>query len=117
MSVPAVGDIYCANLPYEDYIQSGVRPVIVAQNSVGNKFSPIIHVIPLTQQLRKASSQPTHVYIPSSSQNGLKKDSVALVEDIRPVSQKCLTRKIGTIGIDERKKVGEAMRIQFPLVG
>ncbi|MGN1158342.1 MAG: type II toxin-antitoxin system PemK/MazF family toxin [Agathobacter sp.] len=117
MYVPVDGDIYLAKLPYEDYLQSGLRPVIIAQNTKGNASNHRIHMIPITSKLNKANSLPTHVLLRSSSENGLKYDSVALVEDCRPHLKSCLIKKIGSLSDEERSRVGKAFRVQFPLVG
>lgn len=116
-NTPSVGDIYCAELPYDEHVQSGTRPVIVAQNDIGNMFSPIIHIIPLTTRMNKAHSQPTHVVIAADDQNGLKLNSVALVENMRPVPSNCLTKKLGAIGLKDMQNLKAAFKIQFPFAG
>lgn len=98
-------------------MQSGIRPVIIAQNDVGNKYSPTIHVIPLTKQLKRAKTQPTHVTIYANENNGLKSDSVALVEDMSPIPANCLTMRIGKISLGDVEKLTEAFKIQFPFAG
>ena len=61
--------------------QGGVRPVLVIQNNVGNRFSPTVIVSAITSRLDKAKL-PTHIELPSE-QYHLPKDSVALLEQIR----------------------------------
>lgn len=117
MYVPVEGDIYLAELPYEDYLQSGLRPVIIAQNTKGNASNHRIHMIPMTSKIQKATSLPTHVLLHSNDQNGLKRDSVALVENCRPLLKSCLIKKIGSLNSEERSRIGQAFRVHFPLVG
>lgn len=117
MHIPCDGDLYLADIPYEEYLQSGLRPVIIAQNTKGNASNHRIHVIPVTSQTHKATSLPTHVLLKSNEENGLKKDSVALVENTRSLPKTCLIRRIGHLGIEERRKIGKAFRIHFPLAG
>ncbi len=117
MYIPTDGDIYIAEIPYEDYLQSGRRPVIIAQNSKGNASNHRIHVIPVTSKLCKVNSLPTHVLLHSNGQNGLKQDSVALVENVRPLMKECLIHKIGSLNSEERAKIGKAFKVHFPLVG
>lgn len=117
MYTPVEGDIYLADLPHEDYLQSGCRPVIIAQNAKANASNHRIHMIPLTSKTHKATSLPTHVLLRSSEQNGLKHDSVALVENCRPLFKSCLIRKLGHLSSEERVDIGNALKIHFPLVG
>lgn len=117
VDIPNVGDIYYAELPYCEHVQSGVRPVIVAQNDIGNAHSPTIHVIPLTKHMNKAHTQPTHVMIVADEQNGLKRNSVALVEDMRPVLTTYLGKKIGEISPEDFQNLRTAFKVQFPFAG
>ena len=72
------GDLYYADLsPVVGSEQGGVRPVIVVQNDIGNKYSPTIIVAPVTSQMNKAKL-PTHVKL-KGNKYGLPKNSVALM--------------------------------------
>ncbi|MBR2334540.1 MAG: type II toxin-antitoxin system PemK/MazF family toxin, partial [Clostridia bacterium] len=76
------GEIYFADLsPVVGSEQGGVRPVLVVQNDVGNKYSPTIIAAAITSQLEKAKL-PTHIQLPAEKY-GLPKDSVVLLEQIR----------------------------------
>lgn len=98
---PMRGDIYYANLPAgTDHAQYGQRPVIIIQNNVGNKFSPTTIVAPLTTK-KKKTKQPTHFLIEANAENGLRMDSVALLEQIRTISKDALCEKIGKISPTE----------------
>ena len=108
------GDIIYADLsPVIGSEQGGVRPVIVIQNDVGNKYSPTIIVAAITSQLNK-SKLPTHIAI-DGPEFGLPKDSVILLEQIRTIDKKRLREKIGTVTNKLMEKVDEAIKISLSL--
>ena len=75
------GDLYYADLsPVVGSEQGGVRPVLIVQNNVGNKYSPTIIAAAVTSQLDKAKL-PTHIAL-EAGKYGLPKDSVVLLENI-----------------------------------
>ncbi len=109
------GDIYYADLsPVVGSEQGGVRPVLVVQNDIGNRYSPTVIVAAITSQINKAKL-PTHVEI-SAEEYGLTKDSVILLEQIRTIDKKRLKEKIGNLSEELMKKVDECMQISFGLV-
>jgi mRNA interferase MazF len=114
---PKAGHIYYATLPYEEHLQSGKRPVLIAQNNKGNAHASFVHVIPLTSRLAKANRLPTHTIIQPSETNGLERTSVALVENIRPVPKDCIGEHIGQLAGPDLANIGSAMRVQFPFLG
>ena len=88
------GDIFYADLsPVVGSEQGGVRPVLVVQNDVGNKFSPTVIISAITSQINKAKL-PTHIEI-NADDYGLAKDSVILLEQIRTIDKKRLRERIG----------------------
>ncbi|SKA87149.1 mRNA interferase MazF [Clostridium sp. USBA 49] len=108
------GDIFYADLsPVVGSEQGGIRPVIVIQNDVGNKYSPTVIVAAITSQINKAKL-PTHVEI-SSEEYGLNKDSVVLLEQIRTLDKKRLKEKIGHMTDKDMKMVDEALSISVGL--
>jgi mRNA interferase MazF len=108
------GDIFYADLsPVVGSEQGGIRPVIIIQNDVGNKYSPTVIVAAITSQINKAKL-PTHVEI-SSEEYGLNKDSVVLLEQIRTLDKKRLKEKIGHMTDNDMKKVDEALSISVGL--
>jgi mRNA interferase MazF len=108
------GDIYYADLsPVIGSEQGGVRPILVVQNDVGNKYSPTIIVAAITSQINKARL-PTHIEI-TGPDFGLPKDSVGLLEQIRTIDKKRLREKIGKFDEDMMRKVDEALRISIGL--
>jgi len=109
------GDLFYADLsPVVGSEQGGVRPVLVIQNDIGNKYSPTVIVAAITSQINKAKL-PTHVEI-SASEYGLPKDSVILLEQIRTIDKKRLREKIGHLSPETMKKVDEALQISFGLI-
>ncbi len=110
------GDVFYADLsPVIGSEQGGVRPVLVVQNDVGNKYSPTIIVAAITSQINKAKL-PTHVEI-SALEYGLTKDSVVLLEQIRTIDKKRLREKVGHFDEEMMIKVNEGLLISFGLVG
>jgi mRNA interferase MazF len=93
--------------------QGGVRPVIIIQNDIGNKYSPTVIVAAITSQINKAKL-PTHVEI-SSIEYGLNKDSVVLLEQIRTLDKKRLKEKIGHMKDDDMALVDEALLVSVGL--
>lgn len=94
------GDLYYADLsPVVGSEQGGIRPVLIIQNNIGNKYSPTIIISAITSQINKAKI-PTHVEL-NASEYGLPKDSVVLLEQIRTIDKRRLQQKIGTL--TERK--------------
>ena len=109
------GDLYFADLsPVIGSEQGGVRPVLVVQNNVGNKYSPTIIVAAVTSQKHKAQL-PTHVSIDAAG-NGLSKNSVVLLEQLRTIDKSRLKEKIGHID-DENvmNKINNALGVSFGL--
>lgn len=74
--------------------QGGVRPVIIIQNDIGNKYSPTVIVLPITSELKKINI-PTHAIIHKSYETGLNVDSMVLAEQIRVIDKSRLLNKIG----------------------
>lgn len=108
------GDIFYADLsPVVGSEQGGVRPVIILQNDVGNKYSPTVIVAAITSQINKAKL-PTHVEI-SSEAYGLNKDSVVLLEQIRTLDKRRLKEKIGHMTDVDMKKVDGALLVSVGL--
>lgn len=106
------GDIFYADLsPVVGSEQGGVRPVLVVQNDVGNKFSPTVIISAITSQINKAKL-PTHIEI-NADDYGLAKDSVILLEQIRTIDKKRLREKIGRLDDELMVKVDDALAVSF----
>jgi mRNA interferase MazF len=109
------GDILYADLsPVIGSEQGGVRPVLVIQNDIGNKYSPTVIVAAITSQINKAKL-PTHVEI-KAEEYGISKDSVILLEQIRTIDKKRLKEKVGHLSDEMMKRVDEGLQVSFGLV-
>jgi mRNA interferase MazF len=109
------GDVYFADLsPVVGSEQGGVRPVLVIQNDIGNRFSPTVIVAAITAQIQKAKL-PTHVEIDAKSY-GFDRDSVILLEQIRTIDKQRLTDKITHLDEEMMDKVNEAIQISLGLI-
>lgn len=109
------GDMFYADLsPVVGSEQGGVRPVLVIQNNVGNKYSPTVIVSAITSQLNK-SKLPTHIEL-DSEEFGLKSDSIILTEQIRTIDKSRLKEKIGHINDTQvMSKIDNALGVSFGL--
>ena len=108
------GDIFYADLsPVVGSEQGGIRPVIIIQNDIGNRYIPTVIVAAITSQINKAKL-PTHVEI-SSEEYGLNRVSVVLLEQIRTLDKKRLKEKIGHMTEDDMKKVNKSLLISLNL--
>lgn len=109
------GDIFYADLsPVIGSEQGGVRPVLVIQNDVGNRYSPTVIISAITSKLGKAKL-PTHIEIPGELY-GLNKDSVILLEQVRTIDKRRLREKAGHLDRTLMAKVDEALSTSFGLV-
>ena len=110
------GDIYYADLsPVVGSEQGGIRPVLVIQNDIGNKYSPTVIAAAITSQINKAK-MPTHIEL-AAKDYGLNKDSVILLEQIRTIDKRRLREKIGRIDDGLMASVNYALSISFGLGG
>ena len=108
------GDIYYADLsPVVGSEQGGVRPVLIVQNDIGNKYSPTVIAAAITSQINKAK-MPTHIEI-SAEEYGLNKDSVILLEQVRTIDKRRLREKIGHLDEVLMSRVNNALAISFGL--
>ena len=109
------GDIFYADLsPVIGSEQGGIRPVLIVQNDVGNKYSPTVIAAAITSQINKAKL-PTHIEI-DALEYGLMKDSVILLEQIRTIDKQRLREKIGHLDDDSMINVNDALGVSFGLM-
>jgi mRNA interferase MazF len=109
------GDVYFADLsPVVGSEQGGVRPVLIIQNDIGNRFSPTVIVAAITAQIQKAKL-PTHVEIDAKNY-GFDRDSVILLEQIRTIDKQRLTDKITHLDDEMMYRVNEALQISLGLI-
>ncbi len=108
------GDIFYADLsPVIGSEQGGLRPVLIVQNDVGNKYSPTVIAAAITSKLSKAKL-PTHIDIPAKDV-GLTKDSVILLEQIRTIDKKRLKERMGHLDDSTMNEVNNAISVSFGL--
>ena len=108
------GEIFYADLsPVIGSEQGGIRPVIIIQNDIGNRYSPTVIIAAITSQINKAKL-PIHVEI-SSEEYGLNRDSVLVLEQIRTLDKRRLKEKIGHMTEKDMKKVDKALAISLSL--
>ena len=101
------GDIFYANLdPVVGSEQSGIRPVIVIQNNIGNKYSSTIVVVPITSSIYR-SNLSTHISLVNTK---MSKKSIALVEQIRTIDKSRLLEKITYVDKEDLKRIKEAIK-------
>ena len=108
------GDIYYADLsPVVGSEQGGLRPVLIVQNDVGNKYSPTVIAAAITSQVGK-TRLPTHIDV-IADRFGLAKDSVILLEQIRTIDKQRLKEKMGHLDDSVMKRVNDAIGVSFGL--
>ncbi len=110
------GDIYYADLsPVVGSEQGGLRPVLIVQNDIGNKYSPTVIAAAITSKLGK-TKLPTHIDV-FADKVGLQRDSVVLLEQIRTIDKTRLKEKMGHLDDDMMHRVDEAITVSFGLGG
>lgn len=110
------GDIYYADLsPVVGSEQGGLRPVLIVQNDVGNKYSPTVIAAAITSQVGK-TKLPTHIDV-IADRFGLSKDSVILLEQIRTIDKQRLKEKMGHLDDSVMQRVNDAIGVSFGLGG
>ncbi len=109
------GEIYYADLsPAVGSEQGGVRPVLIVQNDIGNKYSPTVIIAAITTQINKAKL-PTHIEV-QAPDYGLVKDSVILLEQIRTLDKKRLQQRLGQIDDQKMEQINQALLISLGLI-
>lgn len=108
------GDIYYADLsPVVGSEQGGLRPVLIVQNDVGNKYSPTVIAAAITSKMGKAKL-PTHIDVIGDTV-GLAKDSTILLEQIRTIDKVRLKEKMGHLDEETMRGVNSAISVSFGL--
>lgn len=108
------GEIYYADLsPVVGSEQGGVRPVLIVQNDIGNKYSPTVIAAAITSQHDK-SNLPTHIKVDANG-CGLAKDSIVLLEQVRTIDKKRLKEKMGALDNGSMNMIDKAISVSFGL--
>ena len=93
--------------------QGGVRPVLIIQNDIGNKYSPTVIAAAITSQ-RDKTKLPTHIQV-NADGCGLAKDSIVLLEQVRTIDKQRLKEKMGSLDNNSMDKVNRALTVSFGL--
>lgn len=109
------GDIYYADLsPVIGSEQGGMRPVLIVQNDVGNKYSPTVIAAAITSR-RFKTDLPTHIQV--DAQNcGLSKDSIVLLEQVRTLDKKRLKERMGNLDETDMSRVNRALSVSLGIL-
>lgn len=108
------GDVYYADLtPVIGSEQGGIRPVVIIQNNVGNRYSPTVIVAAVTSRTGK-HQLPTHIKLESSFP-GLHRDSMIMLEQVRTIDRSRLREYIGRLGGMTMQSVNQAIAVSFGL--
>ena len=108
------GDIYYADLsPVVGSEQGGIRPVLIVQNDVGNRFSPTVIAAAITSQKYK-TNLPTHIRV-NADGCGLAKNSIVLLEQVRTLDKSRLRERMGRLDEPAMHQVDNAIAVSFGL--
>ncbi|MBE7056715.1 MAG: type II toxin-antitoxin system PemK/MazF family toxin [Ruminococcaceae bacterium] len=108
------GDIFYADLrPVVGSEQGGIRPVLIIQNDIGNKYSPTVIVAAVTSQINK-SKLPTHLEL-DAKEFGLSKDSVVLLEQVRTIDKSRLREKVCHLDDNFMWQIDRSLRVSLGL--
>lgn len=110
------GDIYYADLsPVVGSEQGGIRPVLIVQNDIGNRFSPTVIAAAITSQ-RDKTDLPTHIKVDANG-CGLSKDSIVLLEQVRTIDKQRLKERMGCLDMTAMNRIDKALSVSFGLEG
>lgn len=108
------GEIYYADLsPVVGSEQGGIRPVLIVQNDVGNKYSPTVIAAAITSQQDK-TELPTHIKV-DADDCGLSKNSIVLLEQVRTIDKQRLKERMGILGSGAMNRIDRALSVSFGL--
>ncbi|HUI55329.1 MAG TPA: type II toxin-antitoxin system PemK/MazF family toxin [Bryobacteraceae bacterium] len=91
-----------------------MRPCVVIQNDIGNRYSPVVIVAIVTGAENVPKRYPVDVPVPRG-EGGLMKDSVVQCNLIRSVDEKWFVRILGHLSAETMGKVDRALRISLAL--
>ncbi|MCL2107078.1 MAG: type II toxin-antitoxin system PemK/MazF family toxin [Oscillospiraceae bacterium] len=110
------GDIFYADLsPVVGSEQGGIRPVLIVQNDVGNKFSPTVIAAAITSQKYK-TDLPTHIKVDAAG-SGLARDSIVLLEQVRTLDKRRLKERMGNLESRDMQRVDRALTVSLGISG
>ena len=93
-------------------IQNGLRPAIILSNNIFNRLSSCVVIAPISSKINKQYKNPSHVAI--GVNEGLKTNSIILLEQIRIINKDSITKYIGNVSNDNiLKQIKKGMSIFF----
>lgn len=108
------GDIYLINMTeVEADNGANIRPVVIVQNDIANKYAPTLIVAPITSRIRR-EKLATQVEV-DLSLGELKNKSTILLQNIMTISKERLVRKIGVLSDCEIFSINRALEISFDI--
>ena len=108
------GEIYYADLsPVVGSEQGGVRPVLIVQNDVGNRYSPTVIAAAITSRTTK-NDLPTHIFVDAST-CGLTRDSIVLLEQVRTLDKRRLRERMGALDAPAMLEIDRAISLSLGL--
>jgi mRNA interferase MazF len=108
------GEIFLADLePVKGREQGGIRPVLIIQNDISNKYSPVTIVASITSKINEKEF-PTNVFIPKED-SGLSRDSTILLNQIKTIDKRRIIKKIGVLDLFLINKINKAIKISLAL--
>ncbi len=108
------GEIYLVNLdPIVGREIGKTRPALIIQNDVGNQYSPVTIVAPVTSQ-EASKKYPTDVWV-TAEESGLDKKSRVLLNQMKTVDKSRIYKKIGKLSTEKMQEVDQAIRISLAL--
>ncbi len=109
------GEVYFADLnPVRGREQGGRRPVLIVQNDVGNRHSPVTIVAAITSSVAERP-YPTEVRL-LAGEGGLSKDSAVLLNQIKTIDKERLEQRLGQLNASAMRQVDDAIKISLGLV-
>ena len=108
------GEIFLVNFkPVKGSEQGGIRPAIIVQNDVSNKFSPLTIVAPITSKIYEKEF-PTNVFIDKKDSN-LGKGSTILLNQIKTIDKRRIIKKLNSLNEFLMKKIDMAIKVSLGL--
>ena len=108
------GDVYLVSLdPVIGSEQGGIRPVLIVQNDIGNKFSPTVIAAAITSRTGK-TPLPTHIQV-DAKDSGLQKDSIVLLEQVRTLDKQRLRTRMGALDEKDMARIDRAIFVSLGL--
>ncbi len=108
------GDFYLADLnPSFGSEQGGIRPVLVIQNNIGNRYCPTLIVVPITSHVLKKPNQPTHFLL--ENEGGLSRPAMAMTEQIKTIDKNRIRKYLGKVSRQTMDELDKCLEVSLAL--